>query len=417
MSVIRIITEKKYPSIKRPWITKLSSGHGTGFIIKGHKIVTNYHVAESSVTLEAFLLENGKSYPAEYLYGSFELDLAILTVKDKNFWKNAKEFELCLEFPQIGDTFKHLGFSLTETLLTSTGDILRIENVIINDKRTRTVSFTTDIMFHLGSSGGPILNSENQVIAIANAIGDRALSFCVPSIYLAHLIYSQEKFNNYLGLPTLGINIQPITNQAIKQNLDVTCIRVRETNNPQLQIGDLITEIEHLKVTDNGMINFRKNEYIYINYLYINKFVGDKLTVKLYRNGKPMTINVSLVNVEYLRKQGINHEYVLYGGLCFIPLNTSYYNANTVFYTDDAERHQKFPGEQMIFLSHIEPSGSNAGYTEYLHHQITHYNDIPIKNISHLKTLISSNKKEYSVFRVYNNSVIALNAKQHALEQ
>jgi serine protease Do len=158
------------------------TGHGSGFLISDDGyIVTNYHVINKSQDKLSIILNNGNKYSCKIIRVSKSYDLALLkidesglvplTISNSNI-KNIGANVIAIGTPksvQLGQTISKGIISGYRTL----GDINYIQ---------------TDISINSGNSGGPILNSNGEVIGIVTAklfgYGVEGINFALPSKYI-----------------------------------------------------------------------------------------------------------------------------------------------------------------------------------------------------------------------------------------
>jgi serine protease Do len=157
----------------------LGLGHGSGFIISPDGLVlTNAHVAEDSGGSVTMILANGQEVMADVVgYAQGDLDIAALKIR------NAKNLPF-LRFAapnsvKVGQSVYAIGTPL-DTRFHNTftyGVVSRIhpqEGLIQHDAATNG-----------GNSGGPLLNSDGQVIGINSGIYSETESYSGISIALA----------------------------------------------------------------------------------------------------------------------------------------------------------------------------------------------------------------------------------------
>ncbi len=73
-----------------PWkAPEIEKWTGSGFVIKGNRIITNAHVAGGGVFLEVQLANDSVKYHAKLKAVSHECDLAELEVDNPEFWEKA----------------------------------------------------------------------------------------------------------------------------------------------------------------------------------------------------------------------------------------------------------------------------------------------------------------------------------------
>ena len=93
-SIVKIFTVASSSDFTTPWTSSISEFSGSGCIISGQRILTNAHMVTDATYVE--VLKNGeiKRYEAEVLSIDHEADLALITIKDKTFFKDTKSLEI-----------------------------------------------------------------------------------------------------------------------------------------------------------------------------------------------------------------------------------------------------------------------------------------------------------------------------------
>src|SRR5699024_7889293 len=160
-------------------------GVGSGSIVSADGyILTNSHVVDDGEAEEInVLLNDGKSMPAKLVWNDTTLDLAIIKVDGEDLpeieFGDSDEMEVGSRVVAIGNP---LGLQLQSTVTSG-----------IISGLNRTVSFETgasmeglmqtDAAINSGNSGGPLLNSEGQLIGIntAKAGNSDGIGFAIPS--------------------------------------------------------------------------------------------------------------------------------------------------------------------------------------------------------------------------------------------
>lgn len=90
-SVVKIFSSVSFFNYKYPWQTaKVSKYIGSGAIIKDNQILTSAHVVSNARFIEIKRENDPKKYLAKIKYISHQADLALLEVKDKNFFNHTK---------------------------------------------------------------------------------------------------------------------------------------------------------------------------------------------------------------------------------------------------------------------------------------------------------------------------------------
>lgn len=163
-------------------------GIGSGFVIgKDGEIATNYHVVEgASSALVKFVNKEEKYTVDNIVQISTKYDLAIIQISTKSTPLSLGDDELA----SVGDRIYAIGNPEGLEGTVSEGIISGFRKV---DENFRIMQITAPIS--PGSSGGPIINQNGQVIGIASAsiIIGQNLNFAVPVNKLKEIISKPSK--------------------------------------------------------------------------------------------------------------------------------------------------------------------------------------------------------------------------------
>jgi len=137
---------------------RAGNASGSGFIVsRDGLIVTNAHVVEDAPATVTVILKDGKRLPAQVIgFGNKGLDLAALKIPNQN---NLPTVPLApLKSVKVGQSVYAIGTPFGEYEHTfTTGVVGRFD-------RQGLIQHNADI--HPGNSGGPLLNSQAQVIGV-----------------------------------------------------------------------------------------------------------------------------------------------------------------------------------------------------------------------------------------------------------
>ena len=284
-------------------------GGGTGFFYKTSKdkafLLTNYHVVSKGDKI-SIILTNGEKVDAKVLGSDQYNDVAVLTTDVKNAPKIAKIGDS--EKVRVGDTVFTVGApldnaysgSVTRGIISGKDRLLEVNtsgSFWGSDYIMRVIQ--TDASINSGNSGGPLSNSNGEVIGITSsklmATGVEGMGFAIPiedAIEFANIIERDGK----LVRPSLGIGGFEVNklqfysgNITIDPNLrtGVVVSVVQENSNAKkagIEVGDVI-----IKIDDNVIETMPSLKY----YLYKNK-VGNSPVFRINRNGKEINITVKL---------------------------------------------------------------------------------------------------------------------------
>jgi len=134
---VKIYTVSKTPNYLEPWNSTVRRSTGSGSIISGDRILTNAHVVANRTFIEVKKYGDTKRYQAKVLFVSHDVDLAILGVEDREFFRDTTPLEFG-ELPNIQDKVTVYGYPMGgNTISVSTGIVSRIEhNVYVHSGKS-----------------------------------------------------------------------------------------------------------------------------------------------------------------------------------------------------------------------------------------------------------------------------------------
>ena len=126
-SVVKVFVTVSSPNYLEPWANPTIFGYtGSGVIIKDNQILTSAHVVNNVKFIEVQKDNDSKKYEATVKYISNQADLAILELKDKNFFDNTTALEIT-EDVKIKDNVTAIGYPIGgNTISTTNGIVSRI---------------------------------------------------------------------------------------------------------------------------------------------------------------------------------------------------------------------------------------------------------------------------------------------------
>ncbi len=264
-------------------------GEGSGFIIhKSGYILTNAHVIENSDSLQV-KLSTGGLFKGKLIGMDRVADLALIKIDSPNPRPviplgSSEELKPGDWVMAIGSPF---GLDLTVT-------------VGIVSAKGRSLGATpyddfiqTDTPINPGNSGGPLINTQGEVVGINTAVMQmgQGLGFSLP-VDLAKKLIPELKANGKVTRSWLGVSVQDITltdKESLNLNVDQgSLVRAVVVDSPAFKAGlkknDVIVEFAGHMISNSRKL---PKEVVYTP-------SGEKISLKLVREGKTMTINVTL---------------------------------------------------------------------------------------------------------------------------
>ncbi len=182
---------KIFPTINGARSIQPSSG--TGFNISSSGIiVTNYHVIDGAgiIKVRGVNSDFNKTYNAKVLVVDKINDLALIQIDDSDFKVlSPVPYLIKTDLSNVGESIFILGYPLRATM----GDEIKLTNGIISSKtgyKGDITSYQISAPAQPGNSGGPLFDSQGNLIGIVNAKNVEAenATYAIKSSYLTALL-------------------------------------------------------------------------------------------------------------------------------------------------------------------------------------------------------------------------------------
>ena len=277
-----------------------AEGEGSGIVYsKEGYIITNYHVVEEAIKSTKakveVLLANGETLEAKVIGGDAVTDIAVVKVESGKL--TAAEFGDS-DGVEVGELAVAIGNPLGQEFAGSVtvGYISAVNRTMTAEGTTYNL-IQTDAAINSGNSGGPLVSSSGKVIGINTAkiaaTGVEGMGFSIPINevlpIVEELITNKKIARPYIGIGGVEIDEYDAKRYNLVPGVYVQTVDIKSAaEKAGIRQGDVIVEVDGTKVASVTEINVIKNK----------KKVGDKLTVKLYRDGEYKTVTVTLALAE-----------------------------------------------------------------------------------------------------------------------
>lgn len=269
---------------------------GTGFIISADGlIVTNNHVVSDSGYSYSVTLADGTSYPATILGQDKFDDIALIKISATGLTPADLGDSSSLE---TGQTVFAIGNALGQYQDTVTRGVVSGLQRGINETGDSSSPTThnwiqTDASINLGNSGGPLINSNGQVIGMDTLIdpeGD-SLGFAIPINTIKDAVQQLQTFG-VVSRPFLGVKFTTITPQTPAQGnaslqngaLISSVLAGSPADTAGVLYGDIVIAVNNQKLTQLEALDQIIQSYN----------AGSQITLKILRNGNEIDLPVVL---------------------------------------------------------------------------------------------------------------------------
>ena len=436
-SIVKIYTVSKTTNYMEPWNSSVERSSGSGSIISGNRILTNAHVVANETFLEVKKYGDTKRYQAKVLEVSHDVDLALLEVEDKEFFKDTVPLTFG-KLPKMQDKVTVYGYPMGgNTISVSTGIVSRIEHNRYVHSGQRFLSIQIDAAINPGNSGGPTISNGKVVGVVMQGITmSQNIGYMVPVDIIQHFLKDVAD-GKHDGFPKLGIMTDNIENPTLKEyyhlgkdegGILVVDIVYNSILKDVLKKEDIITAIDGYKIENDGTVEFRKKQYTHFKYAVDIHQYGDKVSLEVLRNGKKITLNATLPETS---SEAESHyavleydkmpSYFMLGGYIFSPLTQNLLNASMSPVLPLRYNATKFPTkekQQLVVLLKVLASEHSRGDYGITLWYIEKANGKSFKNFKEFYTLIMNTKDKYVVLEDEDGAKVVINkAKALKLEK
>ena len=294
-SVVAITTEQM--SSSQTWFGGyyVQSGAGSGIIIsQDGYILTCAHVVSGATSVKVQLNGSDQSYDATVVGVDSTSDIAVLKIDATGLTPAVIGDSDKLA---VGETTVAVGNPLGTLSNTVTQGIVSALNRQVTVEDNDMTLIQTDTSISPGNSGGGLFNANGELIGVVNAKSSyseaEGIGFAIP-INTAMDIAQQLIENGAVARPVLGVSILDVQDSSTAQQYGVSALGVYVADVTKgggaeaagVQRGDRIIAIDDTAVSSTATVK---------SYL-ADKQVGDTVTLQVERDGKVLTLNVTLGN-------------------------------------------------------------------------------------------------------------------------
>src|SRR5246127_3036212 len=281
------------PNMRRQ--PQIEHGMGSGVVISpdGY-IVTNNHVVDGAGDIRV-TTSNRRVLKAKLVGADPLTDLAVLKVNATDLtsvpWGDSKEVRQGQTVLAFGNPYG-FRFTVTRGIVSA----VNRANPYATNRSKPGEFIQTDAAINPGNSGGPLVDARGEVVGINTFLVSPSgtfsgMGFAIPSQIVRPTVETLIR-DGKVSHGHIGIGISDVTPENAKFFGDSTAmggvVTQVEPDSPGakagLQIGDVITEIDGRKINDAGELQVVVGQ----------KQPGTKLELTVLRNGKDMTVPVTL---------------------------------------------------------------------------------------------------------------------------
>jgi serine protease Do len=312
-SVVSVDVQREVPvqSFFGPPGTTERQSAGTGFIVSSSGvIVTNRHVVPAGTTDVSVTLSDGTTFDDVEVIGrtsqSSSLDVAFLKIKDAGGKKltaarlgDSSKIKVGDRVIAIGNALGQFQNSVTSGIISGFGRDVQATDGSGNSAEALIDLFQTDAAINEGNSGGPLVSINGEVIGINTAVagGAQNIGFAIPindvKGLISGVLASGQFRQTYLGVRYITLTDDAAAELDLKTKRGAYIAPSVEADavlpgspaaKAGLREGDIITKLNGIEIDEDTNLSSALGRFQ----------VGDKVTLTVVRDGKPIKIQVTL---------------------------------------------------------------------------------------------------------------------------
>ncbi|KAL1524518.1 hypothetical protein AB1Y20_019411 [Prymnesium parvum] len=411
--VFKVYTVHSALNIHMPWTSKpQEESTGSGFAIyhAGQPcVLTNAHVVADASYIELRKAGDASKYVAHRIKVAHECDLALLAVKDPEFWTDVTPLSFGA-MPALQDEVSVVGYPEGgEGISITMGVVSRIEIQRYAHSGAALLAVQIDAAINPGNSGGPAIDQEGDVIGVAfqNQQDSQNIGYVIPIPTIQHFLDDEADGDPTTtnGFCSLGIFWQAMDNGQLRRFYRLpparTGVLVRgvlplAAAASLLQRHDVIMEVQGQIIANDGSFAVGAQERLSFVHLIHLLFPGDSVKLVIWRNDTALALSVPVQPLGRLVPSTVYDSpqpYFMYAGFVFVPLTEPYLQEWGEEWMADAPQDlvhtaltgiRQRPGEQAVILSRCYPSERTAGYTNLNDRQVVAVNGESVLNLKQM---------------------------------
>ncbi len=225
-------------------------GAGTGIIWNedGHIITNNHVVAKDNAKVQVFL-SDGRTLDAKVLHRNPRLDLALLKATGENLKPlNAGDSTKL----RVGEWVFAVGHPWGQRWVVTAGIVSSQRTAKIADDVT-TQYIQSDVLLAPGNSGGPLLDTDGNVVGINAMIFGGDLSVAIPSNVVTTWLAGLTKRTIKLGIAVQTVELSDAMRQSFntERTSGLLIVGIEETRQASdILVGDIVLTVAGKPVND-----------------------------------------------------------------------------------------------------------------------------------------------------------------------
>ena len=379
-SIVLLDVTRNNFNFRIPWDKRAQSVSKFGAVIEGKELLTTAAGLANHTLVRIQKGGRGKWTNGEVRWIDYQANLAVIGVEDDTFWEGLApvRFTDAKSLKENLQVIRWRGGNIEQRA----AEFSRFSVADANFNQAPRIELKASSEIE-GAGKAELMVSKDQVVGL---VASKSGSTCsvIPAPFITQVL-KLRKTDQYKGLGYFDFIWQPASNPAVIDyfKLDgaprgVLVIKPGKKKS-SLKLHDIILEVGGFPIDIQGDYLDPDYGHVIMEYLACrNKWAGDILKLKIWRDGKVQDIDYKLPKADFSdnlvmdRPSDVEPTYLIAGGLVFVPLSAEFLSSwggdwqrsapfRLVFYNNQkAKKDQK----SLVVLSLVLPDFYNIGYQQ-----------------------------------------------------
>ena len=426
-SVVKVYAAIRFPDPTKPWAKgSLVQVTGTGVVIEGNRILTNSHIVEYGTEVSVQARPGDDKVDAKIEAMNFDVDLAILRVKDEKFFQKRPALPRLKQLPSVPSGVSILGFPIGgQGLSVTKGEVSRIDSYNYGYRGVGLI-IQVSASINPGNSGGPAMVGDKMAgLVVSRFQNAQNIGYVIPNEEI-EIFLNDLKDGRFDGKAVIAANFwfQKLENKSLRRKFKiessirgVLVLPERLEAKTPLKPYDVLSAIGEYPIDNAGMIQLKNGMRVSFSYMVARATRDEIVPFTGWRQGREVKVALPVTTRDrrLLRPyEGEPLAYFIHGPLVFAPgksddiplyaqMTPTLYIANgpLVVRRDDFVR---FAGEELVVVSaRMFTHPIAKGYSDPVGKTVKDINGIPIKSLRHLVETLRDSNEEFLTFHFADN--------------
>ena len=408
----------------------------TGCVVEGRRILTTAYALADHAFVEVKKRGESRKYKASVIVKDYRCGLALLSVEDEDFFSGLTPIPLA-DSILPGKAAKVYKWDEMGTLKEYTAEM--------TNSMMRFYEPVCCVLMHLfttamteGGSGEPVC-VDGSLVGITTGLSNETKTLYAISSRVVKRMLKDVADGKYEGIPFFWVESNAIeSNKALREYLGmkedesgvlITGISPGSSGDDVIKVNDVILSIDGIAIDDSGMYASEFGKLYHYGILQLDRFVGDKVTMRVLRDRaridlsftlKPVPENYSVIPFSSYDNPP---RYLIFGGLVFQELCAGYlYTAGQdwkkkadkrlLHYYDNARSlTEKGDRKRIIILSRVLADDINRGYQELRDQVLDRLDGVKIEDLTHCARLLQESNAPWAVFDFIGGTTVVIDRK------